>query len=111
DEPFSALDKNLRLDMQIEIKRLIKAYGVTTIMVTHDQEEALSMADRVVVMNAGRIEQTATPQRLYDNPASIFVNTFIGHTNLLRGRVSAPGTVKLMSGGEIGFGGAAAMEA
>jgi len=58
DEPFSALDKNLRLGMQIEIKRLIKSYGVTSIMVTHDQEEALSMADRIVVMNEGKIEQT-----------------------------------------------------
>ncbi|MDU6493934.1 ABC transporter ATP-binding protein, partial [Bradyrhizobium sp.] len=70
DEPFSALDKNLRLDMQIEIKSLLKSCGVTSIMVTHDQEEALSMADRIVVLNKGRIEQIDTPDALYDAPAS-----------------------------------------
>lgn len=103
DEPFSALDKNLRLDMQIEIKRVIKAYGVTTIMVTHDQEEALSMADRVVVMNAGRIEQIAKPQELYDRPATVFVNGFIGHANLFRGFVRGPETVELLGGTRLGL--------
>ncbi|MDU3046067.1 ABC transporter ATP-binding protein, partial [Bradyrhizobium sp.] len=88
DEPFSALDKNLRLDMQIEIKSLLKSCGVTSIMVTHDQEEALSMADRIVVLNKGRIEQIDTPDALYDAPASLFVNGFIGHANFLKGRTS-----------------------
>ena len=87
DEPFSALDKNLRLDMQIEIKSLLKSYGVTSIIVTHDQEEALSMADRIVVLNKGRVEQIDTPDALYDRPASLFVNSFIGHANFLRGTV------------------------
>src|SRR5260221_6632900 len=61
DEPFGALDKNLRLDMQIEVKRLHRDYGITTVLVTHDQEEALSMADRIAVMNRGKIEQVTTP--------------------------------------------------
>ena len=92
DEPFSALDKNLRLDMQIEIKSLLKSYGVTSIIVTHDQEEALSMADRIVVLNKGTIEQIDTPDALYDRPASLFVNSFIGHTNFLRGTVTGTDT-------------------
>jgi putative spermidine/putrescine transport system ATP-binding protein len=89
DEPFGALDKALRLDMQIEIKRIQREFGVTTILVTHDQEEALSMADRVAVMNAGLIEQLATPGKIYDSPATLFVNQFVGHTNLLPGRLVA----------------------
>ena len=101
DEPFSALDKNLRLDMQIEIKSLLKGYGVTSIMVTHDQEEALSMADRIVVMNRGRIEQIGTPDMLYDKPATLFVNQFIGHANFLRGSLVAPGCVRLDAGLDI----------
>ena len=91
DEPFSALDKNLRLDMQIEIKGLLKAYGLTSIIVTHDQEEALSMADRIVVLNQGRVEQVDTPERLYDRPANMFVNRFVGYANLLHGRVARTG--------------------
>ncbi|WP_257169168.1 ABC transporter ATP-binding protein [Bradyrhizobium sp. SRS-191] len=99
DEPFSALDKNLRLDMQIEIKNLLKSCGVTSIMVTHDQEEALSMADRIVVLNKGRIEQIDTPDALYDAPASLFVNGFIGHANFLAGRTAgARGLVHLAAG-------------
>ena len=101
DEPFSALDKNLRLDMQIEIKSLLKSYGVTSIIVTHDQEEALSMADRIVVLNRGHIEQIDTPDALYDRPSSLFVNSFIGHTNFLRAAVTGPDTVKLEAGPEI----------
>ena len=86
DEPFGALDKNLRLDMQIEVKRLQRDYGITTILVTHDQEEALSMADRIAVMNRGRIEQVASPTEIYDQPATLFVNQFVGTTNLLAGQ-------------------------
>ena len=92
DEPFSALDKSLRMDMQIEIKRLQRQSGVTCVMVTHDQEEALSMADRVAVLNAGKLEQFATPSQIYDAPASLFVNTFVGTANVL------PGTLQSMSG-------------
>ena len=88
DEPFSALDKNLRLDMQIEVKRLQRRFGITTILVTHDQEEALSMSDRIAVLSRGNLEQFASPAAIYDRPASIFVNTFVGSTNLLRGEVA-----------------------
>ncbi|WP_341911046.1 ABC transporter ATP-binding protein [Ferrovibrio terrae] len=101
DEPFSALDKNLRLDMQIEIKSLLTGYGVTSIMVTHDQEEALSMADRIVVLNRGRIEQVGTPDALYDRPETLFVNQFIGHANFLQGTLAAPDRVLLRAGLEI----------
>jgi putative spermidine/putrescine transport system ATP-binding protein len=85
DEPFGALDKNLRLDMQIEVKRLQRESGITTILVTHDQEEALSMADRVAVMSRGRIEQVSSPTDIYDRPQTLFVNEFVGATNILRG--------------------------
>jgi putative spermidine/putrescine transport system ATP-binding protein len=91
DEPFSALDRGLRLDMQLEIKRLLAAQRMTAIIVTHDQEEALSMADRVVVLRDGRIEQVDTPTRLYDRPATLFVNRFIGQTNLLGGTMVRAG--------------------
>jgi len=101
DEPFSALDKNLRLDMQIEIKGLLKNFGVTSIIVTHDQEEALSMADRIVVLNRGRVEQIGAPDALYDRPASLFVNQFIGHANFLAGRLMAPDRVRLDAGADI----------
>jgi putative spermidine/putrescine transport system ATP-binding protein len=87
DEPFGALDKNLRLDMQIEVKRLQRELDITTIMVTHDQEEALSLADRVAVMNHGRVEQFARPDEIYDRPATLFVATFVGTTSVLRGKL------------------------
>ena len=83
DEPFGALDKNLRLDMQIEVKRLQRESGITTILVTHDQEEALSMADRIAVMSRGRIEQVSSPTEIYDEPKTLFVNEFVGTTNIL----------------------------
>ncbi|MBI4367648.1 MAG: ABC transporter ATP-binding protein, partial [Deltaproteobacteria bacterium] len=85
DEPFGALDKNLRLDMQIEVKRLQRESGVTTILVTHDQEEALSMADRIAVMSRGNIEQVSTPTEIYDKPLTLFVNKFVGTTNVFAG--------------------------
>jgi putative spermidine/putrescine transport system ATP-binding protein len=81
DEPFAALDKNLRLDMQIEIKRLQRQFALTAILVTHDQEEAMAIADRIAVMNKGRIEQLGTPVEIYDQPATLFVNDFIGSSN------------------------------
>jgi putative spermidine/putrescine transport system ATP-binding protein len=87
DEPFSALDKNLRLDMQIEVKRIQRLAGITTILVTHDQEEALSMSDRVAVLSSGTLEQFAPPTEIYDAPSSLFVNTFVGSANVLTGAV------------------------
>ncbi|HUG79555.1 MAG TPA: ABC transporter ATP-binding protein [Burkholderiales bacterium] len=98
DEPFGALDKNLRLDMQIEVKRLQRAYGITTILVTHDQEEALSMADRIAVMNQGRIEQVAAPTEIYDRPVTLFVNQFVGTANLVPGALAAAWAPGLASG-------------
>ena len=85
DEPFSALDKNLRLDMQIEVKRLLTEQSITTIFVTHDQEEALSMADRIAVMSHGIVQQFDTPTTIYDRPATLFVSQFVGTTNLIPG--------------------------
>jgi putative spermidine/putrescine transport system ATP-binding protein len=104
DEPFAALDKNLRLDMQIEIKRIQRLAGTTTVLVTHDQEEALSMADRVAVLNQGMLEQYAPPTEVYDNPSSLFVNTFVGTANQLPGKLTAlngAATVALDIGAEI----------
>jgi putative spermidine/putrescine transport system ATP-binding protein len=91
DESFAALDKNLRLDMQIEIRRIQKMSGITTIMVTHDQEEAMSMADRIAVLNGGVLEQFGAPVDIYDHPCSLFVNTFVGSANVLAGRVAEIG--------------------
>lgn len=87
DEPFAALDKNLRLDMQIEVKRIQRHAGITTILVTHDQEEALSMADCIAVLNRGRLEQLGSPLEVYDAPRSLFVNAFVGGCNVLPGRL------------------------
>jgi iron(III) transport system ATP-binding protein len=87
DEPLSNLDTQLRLEMRTEIRRICKSQGVTTIYVTHDQKEALSVADRIAVMNAGRIAQVGTPAELYGHPTSSFVAAFIGETNLLEGQV------------------------
>jgi putative spermidine/putrescine transport system ATP-binding protein len=105
DEPFAALDKNLRLDMQIEVKRLQRVSGVTTLIVTHDQEEALSMADRVAVLSQGHLEQFSSPTDVYDKPQTLFVNTFVGSSNRMPGTlVSADSTsakVRLDAGAEI----------
>jgi putative spermidine/putrescine transport system ATP-binding protein len=89
DEPFSALDKSLRLDMQLELKRLQRQFGLTAILVTHDQDEAMSVADRVAVMNRGRVEQLDTPVGVYDAPATLFVSGFVGTTNQLPGRIAS----------------------
>lgn len=82
DEPLSALDYNLRKNMQIELKQLQRRLGITFIFVTHDQEEALSMSDRVAVMNEGFIEQLGTPKDVYEEPSSLYVAEFIGETNI-----------------------------
>jgi ABC-type Fe3+/spermidine/putrescine transport system ATPase subunit len=89
DEPLAALDKVLRVQMQTELKALQKAVGVTAVFVTHDREEAMSMADRIVVMRAGRIEQIAAPEALYANPRNAWVADFVGAGNLLRGALAA----------------------
>ncbi len=83
DEPLGALDLKLRREMQLELKRLQTQLGITFVYVTHDQEEALTMSDRIALMRAGRIEQLGSPQDLYDRPASRYVADFIGETNLL----------------------------
>jgi spermidine/putrescine transport system ATP-binding protein len=86
DEPLSALDVKLRDAMQVELKHLHEQLGITFVMVTHDQKEALVMSDRVVVMRAGRIVQTGSPTELYDEPASAYVADFVGASNLIKGR-------------------------
>ncbi len=91
DEPLSALDARVRAHLRSEIRRLHRRLGVTTIMVTHDQEEALTMADRIVVMNHGVIEQVGTPTEVYRKPASAFVADFVGTINFLPGVVVEPG--------------------
>ncbi|MBB6468856.1 putative spermidine/putrescine transport system ATP-binding protein [Aminobacter lissarensis] len=87
DEPLGALDKNLREQMQIEIKRIQRALGVTTIFVTHDQSEAMSMSDRIVVFEKGRVQQVATPLGLYHEPETRFVAGFIGESNLIQSTI------------------------
>ncbi|WP_421916900.1 ABC transporter ATP-binding protein [Mesorhizobium sp.] len=89
DEPLSALDANMREDMRVEIKKIQKETGITAIFVTHDQEEALSMSDRIVVMNAGVVEQIGTPGEVYERPATAFVANFLGKANMLPGSVTA----------------------
>jgi len=95
DEPLSALDARVRLRLRHEIKALQRTLGVTTILVTHDQEEALTMADRIVVMNAGAIEQVGTPQEIYRQPTTAFVADFVGSMNFLAGALIAADKVKV----------------
>jgi putative spermidine/putrescine transport system ATP-binding protein len=92
DEPLGALDKSLREEMQVELRSLQRRLGLTTIMVTHDQDEALTMADKVVVMRAGRLEQVGTPVEIYARPASHFVAGFIGASNFFSGRLERRGS-------------------
>jgi putative spermidine/putrescine transport system ATP-binding protein len=87
DEPFSALDKNLRASMQVELREIQRKLNVTTIFVTHDQSEALSLSDRLAVMSEGRIRQLGTPQEIYRKPCDRFVASFVGDANVLRGRL------------------------
>jgi iron(III) transport system ATP-binding protein len=95
DEPLSALDAKVRVHLRHEIKALQRRLGVTTIMVTHDQEEALTMADRIVVMNHGVIEQVGTPLQIYREPQTAFVADFVGSMNFLPGCLTAPGRVRV----------------
>ncbi|MEQ6901368.1 ABC transporter ATP-binding protein [Nocardioides sp. YIM 152588] len=104
DEPLSALDRKVRAEMQLELKRLQHEVGITFVVVTHDQDEAMSMADRIAVLADGRVQQVATPVELYRNPANLFVADFIGSSNRLAGTVDAghfvaPGIGRLPSDG------------
>jgi ABC-type Fe3+/spermidine/putrescine transport system ATPase subunit len=90
DEPLSSLDVKLRLAMRAELKRLQRTLGITTVFVTHDQQEALAVSDRIAVMRAGRVEQVGTPIDVYESPASVFVADFVGGTNLLSGTIEGP---------------------
>jgi len=98
DEPLGALDLKLRQAMQLELKRIQREVGITFVYVTHDQEEALTMSDRLVVMNAGRIEQLGSPRELYEHPATRFVANFIGTSNILTGRLERKGDAWALAG-------------
>jgi spermidine/putrescine transport system ATP-binding protein len=87
DEPLGALDLKLRKEMQVELSNLHRELGLTFVMVTHDQEEALSLSDRIAVMNQGKVEQIDTPNRIYEQPQTPFVADFIGDTNLFPGKI------------------------
>ena len=98
DEPFGALDRKLRETMQLEVRRLQRRLGLTTIFITHDQEEALVLSDRIAVMNRGTIQQIATTTEIYERPANDFVADFVGESNIFQGTMSGPGTVTLEGG-------------
>jgi spermidine/putrescine transport system ATP-binding protein len=98
DEPLGALDLKLRKQMQLELKRIQSEMGITFVHVTHDQEEAMTMADAIAVMNRGRIEQLGQPSELYERPQTSFVARFLGASNLLPGTVDEAGAVRLKSG-------------
>ncbi|MDX3927821.1 MAG: ABC transporter ATP-binding protein [Shinella sp.] len=98
DEPLGALDRSLRESMQFEIRGMQQRLGITTLLVTHDQEEALSMSDKVAVMNGGRILQIGTPTDIYDRPRSRFVAEFLGTSNIFEGTVSGDGSALLVPG-------------
>jgi spermidine/putrescine transport system ATP-binding protein len=111
DEPLSALDAELRRQMQIELKRIQREVGITFVFVTHDQQEALAMSDRIAVMSKGRLEQVGTPEQIYDEPTTAFVARFIGSANLIRVVVeratNGRATLRLPGGrlGEVATGG------
>src|SRR5919201_1037390 len=98
DEPLGALDRKLRKQMQLELKAIQHEVGITFVHVTHDQEEAMTMADRIAVLNGGRIEQLGVPDELYERPRTAFVAGFLGASNLLRGTVEAKNAVRLEDG-------------
>src|SRR5690349_18466462 len=100
DEPLSALDAKIRVSLREDIRTLQRSLGITTIFVTHDQEEALSMSDRVVVMNEGRVDQIGTPFEIYNNPKTRFVASFVGTLNVLKGQVADPARGKLLIDGQ-----------
>ena len=98
DEPLGALDLKLRKELQVELKQIQRQVGITFVYVTHDQEEALTMSDRIAVMNRGRVEQVATPEEVYDRPTTTFVAGFIGVSNLMPATVTGGQEVKLDQG-------------
>jgi spermidine/putrescine transport system ATP-binding protein len=98
DEPLGALDLKLRKGLQVQLKQIQREVGITFVYVTHDQEEALTMSDRIAVMNAGRIEQCAVPEEVYERPTTTFVAGFIGVSNLMPAKVASAGQVKLEEG-------------
>ena len=104
DEPLGALDLKLRKAMQVELKRIQRDVGITFIVVTHDQEEAMAMADRIAVMNAGRVDQLAEPEEIYDRPATPFVADFIGDMNHLTGKLDRDGDSLVAHVGSARFG-------
>jgi len=106
DEPLSNLDAKLRQEVRLEIRQLQRELGLTTVFVTHDQEEALTVADRLAVMNHGVIAQVGTPRELYDAPRSVFVADFIGKSNFFEGEIAEPGVFRTGSGLRIHFAGA-----
>jgi spermidine/putrescine transport system ATP-binding protein len=95
DEPLGALDARLRVDLQVELKRIQETLGITFVYVTHDQDEALTMSDRVAVMRDGRVQQCGEPRELYEQPATAFVANFLGASNLIPVTVSGPGRLSL----------------
>jgi putative spermidine/putrescine transport system ATP-binding protein len=101
DEPLGALDRKLRETMQIEIKRLHRQTGATIIFVTHDQDEALALSDRICLMNCARVEQIGTPEEIYERPATTFAASFIGISNTLHGQVGTDGQTLATADGEI----------
>ena len=94
DEPLSNLDARLREQMRVELKKITKSIGVTTLYVTHDQAEALSLGDKVCVMNHGEILQIAAPNEIYAKPANLFVAQFVGEMNFVKGAVAGPGKIE-----------------
>ena len=98
DEPLSNLDAKLRAEMRVELRELQRRLDITSVYVTHDQEEALAISDRVIVMNVGVIEQIGTPEEIYNRPSSRFVADFVGSANLIKGRVTGPGTFEADGG-------------
>ncbi|NTJ67260.1 ABC transporter ATP-binding protein [Agrobacterium rhizogenes] len=98
DEPLSALDAKIRVSLREEIRAIQQQLGITTVFVTHDQEEALSISDRIVVMNAGRADQIGTPFEIYNTPATRFVASFVGTLNLIEGKVVDPDSNRIMIG-------------
>jgi len=101
DEPLGALDLKLRKGLQVELKRIQREVGITFVYVTHDQEEALTMSDRIAVMNRGRVEQVDVPEEIYERPSTSFVAGFIGVSNLMPATVAGPSTVRLDNGPEV----------
>ena len=104
DEPLGALDLKLRKQMQLFLKRIQHDLGITFVHVTHDQEEAMTMADTIAVMNSGRIEQLGEPRELYERPSTRYVAGFLGVSNLLEGIVAGDGAVRLDGAGEVRVG-------